>query len=182
MQETNEELILMFENVYKENSYRDDQIHDLTDFKSDCVDWEMEDIKEDIIANIKNYLNIVTDKSSFTYNEIEITLEGNFPLDYTIEKVDVIFHDHYTYDSYKHDNALYVDIYEDHCSQMENKYEELDDDASQEQMDAFDDALHEETQEFIANTRSYIANESACFISNYYYTVDVAVTLTKSMF
>ena len=57
MQETNEKLILTFENVYKENSYKDYPIHDLTDLKSDCLDGEMEYIKEDIIANIKNYLN-----------------------------------------------------------------------------------------------------------------------------
>ncbi len=182
MQESNEKLILTFENVYKEDSYRGYQIHDLTDFKSGSVDGEMEDIKEDIIANVKKYLNIETNKSSFIYNDIETILEGDFPLDYTIEKVDVVFHDHYTYDSYKHDDAMYIDMYEDHCSKIENKYEELDDDMSQEQIDAFDDALHKETQEFIDNTRGYIANEATCFISNYCYTVDVAITLKKFIF
>lgn len=183
MQETNEKLILTFENVYKENSYKGYQIDDLTDFKSESVDEKMVDIKEDIIANIKKYLNIETDKSSLIYKDKESIVEGVFPLDYTIEKVDVVFHDHYTYDDYKHDNSLYIDMYEDHCFKIENKYyEELDDDMSQEQIDVLEDALHEETQEFIANTRGYIANESACFISNYYYTVDVAITLTKSIF
>ncbi|QIR75260.1 hypothetical protein FA592_03060 [Sulfurospirillum diekertiae] len=182
MQETNEKLILTFENVYKENSYRGYQIDDLTDFKSESIDVEMEDIKEDIIANIKAYLNIENNTSSFIYNDIETILEGDFLLDYTIETVDVVFHDHYTYDDYKHDNSLYIDMYEDHCLKIENKYEELDHDISQEQMDVFEDALHEETQEFIDNTSSYIANEGAYFISNYYYTVDVVITLTKSIF
>ncbi|WP_067175165.1 hypothetical protein [Sulfurospirillum sp. UCH001] len=182
MQESNETLILTFENVYKENSYRGYQIHDLTEFKSESIDGEMEDIKEDIIANVKKYLNIETNKSSFIYNDIETILEGDFPLDYTIEKVDVVFHDHYAYDSYKHDDAMYIDMYEDHCSKIENKYEELDDDMSQGQIDVFDDALHEETQEFIDNTRGYIANEEACYLSNYYYTVDVQITLTKAIF
>lgn len=178
MQETNKKLILTFENVYKENSYRGYQIHDLTDFKSEGIDVEMEDIKEDIIANIKAYLNIENNKSSLIYNDMETMLEGDFPLDYTIEKVDVFFHDHYTYDSYLKDNSLCTDMYEDHCFKIENKYEQLDEVMSQKKLDA----LHDETQKFIANTESYIANEATCFISNYYYTVDVIITLARSIF
>lgn len=177
MQETNEKLILTFENVYKENRYRGYQIHDLTDFKSESIDGEMVDKKEDIIANIKNYLNIETDKSLFIYNEVETILEGNLSLDYTIEKVDVVFHDHYTYDDYKHNNSLYIDMYEDHCFKIENQHAQLDNEMGEEERDT----LHDETQEFIVNTENCIANEEKCFISNYYYTVDVIVMLTKAI-
>lgn len=182
MQEAAKELILTFENIYQQDSYKSYHIHDLTDFKSEGVDDEMDDIKEDILTNIKDYLHIETVKCKFTYKDKESLLEGIFPLAYTIENVNVVFHDHYTYDSYKNDDSLYIDMYEHHCSQMENKYDELYFDIGEEQMDVLEKTLHEETQEFVGNTRNYITNESTCFISNYYYSVNVVITLTTSRF
>lgn len=178
MVETNEKFTLIFENVYKEDSYTSYQIHDLTDFKSESIDREMNDIKEDIMTNVKNYLKIEANQSTFIYNEIKSIVEGECAFDYTIEKVDVSFRDHYTYDSYLKDNALCTDMYEDHYFKIETKYEQLAEVMSQKKLDA----LHDETQELIANTEDYIANEAVCFMSNYYYTVDVVIILTKSIF
>jgi len=185
MQESNENLILTFKNIYKENSYRGYQIHDLTDFKSESIDGEMEDIKEDIITNIKKYLNIETNKSSFIYNDIETILEGDFPLYYIIEKVDVVFHDHYMYNSYSKDPTLSTQMYDDSYFQktekMADELRQLDSDLDQEQLDTFDNVLHEEMQELMVDIEGYIADEVMCYLSNYYYTVDVQITLTKAM-
>lgn len=182
MQEMNEKLFLTFENIYQENRYRGYQIHDLTEFKSESIDMEMEDIREDILSNINNYLNIESNKSFFTYHQIKTTLEGTFPLDYIIEKVNVVFRDHYMYNSYSKDPALSTQLYDDSYFQktekMADDLRQLDRDLSQEQLDA----LHEEMQELMVDTEDYIADNEACYLSNYYYTVDVQITLKKAIF
>ena len=186
MQKMNEKRFLTFENIYQENRYRGYQIHDLTEFKSESIDMDMEDIREDILSNINNYLNIESNKSFFMYHQIKTTVEDIFPLGYIIETVNVVFNDHYTYNSYNKDHDLSARIYEDAYSKemeiIEDACQRLDDNVRQERLDTLENTLHKEIQEFMVNTEDYIADEAMCYLSNYYYTVDVQITLTKAIF